>query len=55
MTGKGEIFKKDKDENEEEEWPAIFGPIYDLRMQQLAAKVDRKKRQENEQKEFNWD
>ena len=44
MTGKGDMFKKDKDENEEEEWPAIFGPIYDLRMQQLSAKDKRKAR-----------
>jgi hypothetical protein len=37
MTGKSNSFKKDKDENEEEEWPANFTPIYYLRMKQLNA------------------
>lgn len=52
MTGKSNSFKKDKDENEDEEWPAIFRPIYDLRMKQLTAKDIRdkanKKAKENE-------
>lgn len=43
MTGKNSI-KKDKDDNEEDEWPPIIGPIYELRMAQLAARVDRGKR-----------
>ena len=55
MTGKAVAFKKDKDENEEEEWPAIFEDIYYKRMQQLEAHHDRKKRQELETKEFSLD
>ena len=30
MTGKNSI--KNKDDNEEDEWPPIIGPIYNLRM-----------------------
>ena len=55
MTGKSNSFKKDKDENEEEEWPANFTPIYYLRMNQLRAKDKRKKSQERDQKDFNFD
>ena len=55
MRGKAVGFTKDKDENEEEEWPAIFEDIYYKRMQQLEAHHDRKKRQELETKEFSLD
>ena len=40
MTGKNSIIKE-QDDNEEEEWPPIIGPIYDLHMQQQAAKLKR--------------
>jgi len=47
-------FEKEKDDNEEEEWPPIFGPIYDLRMKQLRAKIERDKFKTN-QNDFNLD
>lgn len=36
-----------KDDADEDEWNNIIGKVYDLRMQQLAAKETRKKDQED--------
>ena len=55
MTGKGDVFKKDNDENDEESYPAIFAKIYDLRMEQLQAKKERKKFKPQDDKEFSLD
>ena len=54
MTGKNSIIK-DKDDNEEDEWPPIIGPIYDLHMQQQEAKMNRFLEYKAEQNQFNLD
>lgn len=50
MTGKNlrledQSKNTQKDDNDEDEWNNIIGKVYDLRMQQLAAKESRKKYQ----------
>ena len=56
VTGKSDIYKRDRDDNEEEEeMPAIFEPIFSLRQRQQSAKKRRKMRKDMEQKEFSLD
>lgn len=56
VTGKSDIYRKDRDDNEEEEeMPAIFEPIFSLRQRQQSAKKKRKMRKDMEQKEYSLD
>lgn len=54
MTGKNSIIPN-KDDNEEDEWPPIIGPIYDLHMKQLSAKKQRNKMYRAGENQFNLD
>ena len=52
MTGKNTI--KRNDDNEEDEWPPIIGPMYELKMRQAKAKIDRDRFKTN-QNDFSLD